>query len=99
MFDRLRGLLYETYCAILPHFVSLECDWLPQPEPASLDYEQRRQFKRFLKNHPQLARLHGHFYLGYYMPIFRPVSWWRHTTACRTLLEVIELRRIWEISE
>lgn len=89
MIDYLRECLYRIYCAIFPYFISLEAELRPEPDPNSLGVRFYNKRREFLEKHPTLARIKAHIYLDYYMPIFRPVFWWRHITAINQPLDDI----------
>ena len=45
----------------------------------------QRLIEKFRDRYPRLGKVHAIIYLDYYLPIFHPIFWWRHTSAINAL--------------
>ena len=95
----MRYVLYIVYSAVFPHFVSVAARRRPEPHPDSLRVRMHGLIEKFRDRYPRLAKVHAIIYLDYYLPIFHPIFWWRHTMAISALWQMVELQRIWELDE
>jgi hypothetical protein len=95
----MRYVLYTVYSAVFPHFVSEAARRRPEPHPASLRVRMQRLIEKFRDRYPRLGKVHAIIYLDYYLPIFHPIFWWRHTSAINALWQMVELQRIRELDE
>ena len=89
MANWLGTILYAIYSAVLPHFVSLEAELRPEPNPESISTKIDAAIGRFFDAHPTLARICANIWIGYCFPVVRPVSWWRHMSAVNELLDAV----------
>jgi|HubBroStandDraft_6_1064221.scaffolds.fasta_scaffold181522_3 hypothetical protein len=87
MSKALTTFLYTLYSAMFPHFFTEEAELRPEPDRNSLRVRIHDKSQQFLDKHPTLARIRAHICLNYYLPVFRPIFWWRHTFAVNQLLE------------
>lgn len=84
-------VLYMLYSAIFPRFFSLTITRKAEASPVLLSELEGPCTVRpnVIGECKRLEGIGACIYLNWYMPIFRPVTWWGHMAAVNELLEAI----------